>query len=151
MIKKIHNKIFKTIHNNQLIYNTCWEDPRLDREALDLNENSKVVMITSAGCNALDYILAGAGEVHAIDMNHKQNALLELKIAAIRGLEFEDFFQIFGKGKHVKIKELYLKNIRGFLSEEARQYWDKAIKLFSGTGLRNSFYYRGSSGCLAGV
>ena len=49
------------VHQHQLVYNTCWEDPRLDRQALELTAEDAVLVITSAGCNALDYALAGAG------------------------------------------------------------------------------------------
>ena len=38
-------------------------------------------MLTSAGCNALDYLLDGPAEIHAVDVNFRQNALLELKAA----------------------------------------------------------------------
>jgi hypothetical protein len=74
------------MHGKNLVYNTCWEDPALDRTALQLTENDTVLVITSAGCNALDYVLAGAGRIHAVDMNFRQNALLELKKAAIKQL-----------------------------------------------------------------
>ncbi len=32
-------------------------------------------------------------------MNPRQNALLDLKLAGIRHLEFEDFFAMFGEGR----------------------------------------------------
>ncbi len=64
---------------------------RLDRQALELKSTDRVLVITSAGCNALDYVLAGAGQVYAVDMNPRQNALLELKLSGIRNLQYEDF------------------------------------------------------------
>jgi Protein of unknown function (DUF3419) len=79
----INQSLFKNIHANNLIYNTCWEDPRCDRALLELDAQSRVVMITSAGCNALDYALDRPAEIHCVDMNLRQNALLNLKIAAI--------------------------------------------------------------------
>ncbi len=45
---------FELVHCNNLVYNTCWEDPRLDRVALSLTPDDNVLVITSAGCNALD-------------------------------------------------------------------------------------------------
>ncbi|MDC0291753.1 BtaA family protein [Verrucomicrobiales bacterium] len=78
-----------------MVYNTCWEDPRLDREILELGPDSRLVMITSAGCNALDYLLDEPAEICAVDMNSRQNALLELKIALIRRGNFEDLFTVF--------------------------------------------------------
>jgi hypothetical protein len=41
-----------------------------------------VVMITSAGCNALDYVLDLPAEIHAVDVNSRQNALLQLKLSS---------------------------------------------------------------------
>ena len=57
MLKSAHDLVFRHVHNSNLIYNTAWEDPRLDRQLMKLNRGSRVVMITSAGCNALDYLL----------------------------------------------------------------------------------------------
>ena len=94
----VSGRVFKFVHGNNLVYNTCWEDPRLDRQALELTAQDRVLVITSAGCNALDYLLAGAGHVYAVDMNPRQNALLELKLSAIRNLDYERFFQMFGQG-----------------------------------------------------
>ena len=53
---------------------------------LELGPDDNVLVITSAGCNALDYALAGPRHVYAVDLNPRQNALLELKKAAIRAL-----------------------------------------------------------------
>ena len=58
--ERLNTRIFKAVHRRNLIYNTCWEDPALDREALGLGPADRVMVITSAGCNALDYLLAGA-------------------------------------------------------------------------------------------
>ena len=78
------SRVFSVVHGNNLVYNTCWEDPRLDHQALNLTADDTVLVITSAGCNALDYALAAPKKVVAVDMNPRQNALLELKIAGIR-------------------------------------------------------------------
>ncbi len=92
-------QVFKLVHGHNLVYNTCWEDPRLDRQALKLTADDTVLVITSAGCNALDYALAGPKQVVAVDMNPRQNALLDLKLAGIRNLQYEDFFAMFGDGR----------------------------------------------------
>jgi S-adenosylmethionine-diacylglycerol 3-amino-3-carboxypropyl transferase len=98
-IELLSRTLFNAVHRTNLVYNTCWEDPRIDRSALDLSENDDVLVITSAGCNALDYVLAGAGHIHAVDVNPRQNALFELKLAGIRRLDFEHFFSLFGLGR----------------------------------------------------
>jgi len=143
------NRWFSMVHGRNLVYNTCWEDPRLDRVALDLGPEDEVLVITSAGCNALDYVLGGAKRVHAVDMNRRQNALLDLKIAAIKQLSPEQFFSMFGKGRLPDYQTVYWNQLRPILSSDARGYWDKYIIFFSGAGARKSFYFRGSSGSVA--
>lgn len=135
------------MHGNNLVYNTCWEDPRLDRQALKLDESQSVLVITSAGCNALDYVLAGAGQVYAVDMNPRQNALLELKLSGIRNLEYDDFFQMFGKGQLPNIQSIYSQKLRSSLSPWSQNYWDRWIKFFDNP--KRSFYFRGTSGAFA--
>src|SRR5262245_1357505 len=125
--EKLNSRIFRAIHRRNLIYNTCWEDPALDRVALDLTEDDRLMVITSAGCNALDYLLAGAGEVNAVDVNPIQNSLLELKVAALCGLDYESFFDLFGRGRSPHARAMYHDALRDRLSDEARVYWDKNI------------------------
>ena len=141
-------KVFQWVHGHHLVYNTCWEDPRLDRIALALTPEDKVLVITSAGCNALDYALAGAGEVHAVDVNPRQNALLELKLAGIRNLRYEDFFAMFGRGQLDRAGKVYAEVLRPSLSPWSQQYWDRWIEFFE-AGNSRPFYFRGASGGLA--
>ena len=140
-------RVFKFVHGNNLVYNTCWEDPRLDRQALNLGPTDNVLVITSAGCNSLDYALCGPNQVHAVDMNPRQNALLDLKKSAIKGLEYEDFFQMFGQGHLTGVKRVYQEKLRRELPAWSQQYWDKNIRFFDNK--RTSFYFRGTSGAFA--
>ena len=138
--------IFTGVHGNCLVYNTCWEDPRLDREVMRLTSEDDLVMITSAGCNALDYALDGPRSIHAVDMNFRQNALLELKLAGIRRLDFEPFFEIFGHGGHREFSSWYRRHLRADLSESARGYWDDRQNYFARSSPGDSFYHRGTTG-----
>lgn len=143
----VSGKIFSCIHGNNLVYNTCWEDPRLDKEALQIGPQDDIAVITSAGCNALSYALEGPKSVHAVDMNPRQNALLELKIAGIRGLDFETFFRMFGDGHLPEIKTVYRTKLRDGLSDWSRRYWDR--KIYKYFALQKSFYFCGTSGRFA--
>jgi S-adenosylmethionine-diacylglycerol 3-amino-3-carboxypropyl transferase len=143
----ISGRVFNSVHRNNLVYNTCWEDPRLDREALDFQSDDRVMVITSAGCNALDYALTGPAEVHAVDMNPRQNALLELKIAAIKELDYPDFFKMFGVGRYEGIRSIYEQKLRKHLCTWSQDFWDRRIKFFDNS--RKTFYYRGTSGSFA--
>lgn len=139
---------FRWVHGRHLVYNTCWEDPRLDRAALHLSRSDDVLVITSAGCNALDYALSGPNRVYAVDINPLQNALLELKLAAIRQLDFEPFFEMFGRGRCPDWDRVYAQQLRPALSSAAQHIWDRRGRLFASRG-RRTFYFRGSSGQFA--
>ncbi len=141
-------QVFKMVHGHNLVYNTCWEDPRLDHQALNLTAEDTILVITSAGCNALDYALAGPKQVVAVDMNPRQNALLDLKLAAIRNLQYEDFFAMFGNGRLPGAKKIYEEKLRPSLSEWPQRYWDKWIKFFDPEN-RRPFYFRGTCGSFA--
>ncbi|MEL7335046.1 MAG: BtaA family protein [Planctomycetota bacterium] len=117
---------------------------------LQLGPDDNVMVITSAGCNALDYAIAGPNHVYGVDMNPLQNALLELKQVCIRNLEFDDFFQIFGHGYHPEWRRIYEDVLRDDLSSPAAKCWDRRAKFFDGRNpKRGSFYFRGTSGLFA--
>lgn len=144
---RLDQKIFNAIWSRSLVYNTCWEDPAVDRQALELGADDTVLVITSAGCNALDYALQGPARIHCVDANPRQNALLELKRAGIRALEFDDFFALFGAGHHPDFAGLYRRELREQLSPFAQAWWDRHESWFSSR--RGSFYFHGLSGIVA--
>lgn len=140
------NYAFDWIHRSTIVFNDAREDPAIDRIALDLKSNDRMLVITSAGCNVLDYLLCGVEHIDSVDLNPLQNALLELKIAGIRKLDYDEFFKIFGKGCHEKINSIYRDKLRAELSLRSRNFWDRKIKLFSGRGNGGSFYFSGPCG-----
>lgn len=140
---------FGWVHGHNLVYNACWEDPRLDRQALDLGPNDRVAVITSAGCNALEYALLSPERIDANDLNYRQNALLELKIAGIKQLDYDTFFQMFGRGFYPGARHLYQTHLRSELSPAARRFWERRIGWFEDRGQRRSFYFFGTTGVLA--
>lgn len=144
---RIDQKIFDAVYSRALVYNTCWEDPAVDRRALNLSAADTLLVITSAGCNVLDYALLGPRRIHAVDANPRQTALLELKIAGIRQLAHADFFALFGHGRHPHFKDLYHDSLRAALSPFAQAYWDRNGEWFSGR--RGGFYFHGLSGLVA--
>ena len=150
LVKATHDLMFRRVHESQLIYNCAWEDPRVDRQLLNLKADSKVVMITSAGCNTLDYLLDGPAEIHSVDMNFRQNAVLELKMALIKHGNHEMLFSLFGDGATPDFRAYYML-VRGDLSESAQRFWDEKITYFDPRSLKRSYYYHGTSGTVAWV
>ena len=106
------------------VYNQIWEDPRVDLRALRLDENSRVLAISSGGCNVLNYLLGGPRSVTAVDLNRHHIYLLNLKIAAIKYLpRYENFFDFFGRGKGENTGANYLRYIAPHLDKDTRRFW----------------------------
>lgn len=108
-----------------------------------------MLIITSAGCNALDHVLAGAKHVYCIDRNPCQNALMELKIAAVKELDYPTFWKMWGEGLLPGFSRDVYPKLRRRLSPEAAAFWDKHAHYFDGSWFRASFYFRACSGALA--
>lgn len=128
-----------TQFKDEYIYAFTWEDTRVDERILNLGPEDKVIAITSAGDNILSYLTKSPARVHAVDLNPTQNHLLELKAAAYTaGLPYEDFFKIFGEGKHSQFREILISQLSPHLSSRAFQYWLQNVHVFqnsSGYGL----------------
>ncbi|RUS13927.1 hypothetical protein BC937DRAFT_94590 [Endogone sp. FLAS-F59071] len=129
------------------IYAFTWEDPRVDLEFLNLTKDDTMFVITSAGDNALEYALKGQPKrIHCVDMNPCQNHLLELKLAGINALNYDDFWRMFGDGKHNDFETLLHNILSPYLSSHAFQYWDHNSDRFS-----HKFYKTGYSGLALGI
>ena len=140
-INDLRDWVFRQVHTKNLVYNTCWEDPRCDRQLLQLNQDSEVVMITSAGCNALDYLLDNPKKINCIDMNPRQNALLELKKSSFQNASYAEHWAMFGDGVMPEFDTFYQEKLRSTLPDFAKEYWDDNWKYFNGKGIRKSFYH----------
>ncbi|KAJ7346599.1 hypothetical protein DFH08DRAFT_195002 [Mycena albidolilacea] len=124
------------------IYSFTWEDPSEDMRHLELSPDDSMFVITSAGDNALHYAAVSRPQrIHCVDMNPCQGHLLELKLAAIQCLEYDDFFALFGKGRHANFRGLLDSKLAPHLSSGAYQFWRTNVNSFS-----SSFYLRGYSG-----
>jgi S-adenosylmethionine-diacylglycerol 3-amino-3-carboxypropyl transferase len=108
------------------VYNQIWEDPRVDLLALRLTPSCRVLTIASGGCNVCHYLLAGAGEVSAVDLNRHHVHLTRLKLAAARHLPgHEAYFRFFGHGDEAQNVANYQAHVRARLEAGERAYWDE--------------------------
>jgi betaine lipid synthase len=86
-----------------------------------MQSDDVVLSLTSGGCNLLDMLLDGPRKVVGVDLNPCQNHLVELKKAAIKRLDYEDVWKMFGEGKHENIRELYRLHLQPFLPQVRRR------------------------------
>lgn len=140
------------------VYNQIWEDPRVDLAALKLDKDSRILTISSGGCNAMNYLVEEPESVTAVDLNRHHIYLLNLKAAALEHLpRHEDFFAFFGEGKNERNVENYVKFIKPNLDDETTAFWEKnsligkliygkRINFFKNDGLyehsRNGYFLR---------
>ena len=122
---------------NGFVYNQVWEDPRVDLEALRLTPESRVLMISSGGCNVLNYLKEGPESIAAVDVNRYHIYLTRLKLAAYDLLPgYEDVFSFFGEADSSRNVDNYFRYIRRHLDSEARRFWEE------GSWLRRRFLSR---------
>lgn len=136
------------------VYNQIWEDPRVDLKALELDESSRILTISSGGCNALNYLLENPEHVTAIDLNRHHIYLLNLKLFAVRHLpNYKNFFNLFGFGRSSDNVENHETFISPHLDEDTKTFWEKEpiwrkprINYFAKSGLynhsRNGYFLR---------
>jgi S-adenosylmethionine-diacylglycerol 3-amino-3-carboxypropyl transferase len=103
-------------------YANCWEDAELLLAALEPALGKRILSIASAGDNALALAAAGA-DVVAADLSLPQLACTELRITAIRQLEYEELLAFLGVTDSAERLAVYAK-LRSGLSANAAAYWD---------------------------
>jgi S-adenosylmethionine-diacylglycerol 3-amino-3-carboxypropyl transferase len=107
------------------VYNQIWEDPDVDAEALRLDADSRVMTISSGGCNVLNYLTHGVASVDAVDLNANHLHLLKLKIQGLsRFPAHDDFFAFFGNARNPENVRRYETYIRPHLDEHDRHHWE---------------------------
>ena len=107
------------------VYNQIWEDPRVDAEALGIGPHSRLLTISSGGCNVLNYLVHRPEKIVAVDLNANHMALLRLKLAAVRHLpSYEAFYDFFGHGRHRDNVAHYHRYLRDHLDPLTRSFWE---------------------------
>lgn len=123
------------------LYNIAWEDPLVDYELLEMNKEDDIFYITTGGDNALTYLSKGVNSVTCVDLNPRQNYLMDLKASCVQAFDREEFFEIFGNDNMQYLKSNFHK-VKPYMSSETVDY-------FNTRGFPKSFIYSGSSGFAA--
>ncbi|KAJ8325931.1 hypothetical protein QVD99_004097 [Batrachochytrium dendrobatidis] len=106
------------------IYAFTWEDPRVDLEYMNIKPTDHMFVISSGGCNVLEYAAkVGPERIHCVDLNPCQNHMLELKLAGLSSMSYEDFWLLFGEGYIPKFSTLLDTHLSPHLSPYAYHFW----------------------------
>jgi len=123
--------------NNPLKYSNVWEDATLLSKALQIDGNSKVMSIASAGDNSLFLLKDQPKAMCCIDLNSVQLYVTELKAQAIRQLNHNEFLQLLGFKNFTK-RQLIFNKISSNLSLAAQAYFKGNLHL-----IKNGIIHQG--------
>jgi S-adenosylmethionine-diacylglycerol 3-amino-3-carboxypropyl transferase len=108
----------------RLHYAQSWEDPETLLDGLRIGPQDTVLSIASSGDNTFALLLRDPRRVVALDRNPAQLHLVELKMAAMRLLDYDAFLSFLGVRPSSDRAAAYAL-LRGSLSPEAGAYWDR--------------------------
>lgn len=111
-----------TVDHGYIRYANCWEDADLLTEALAVGPGHRVLSIGSAGDNSFSLLMNGPELVLAVDINPVQLHLIELKKAAIRVLDREEFLAFLGF-RPAADRTATFKRVADQLPERTTAFW----------------------------
>lgn len=128
-----------------ILYSTCDEDSFSELRALQIVPTDTIISVTGSGCRTLSLLTRNPRKVVSVDYSPGQNYLLELKVAAIHSLSYDELLAFFGIDESRERWDVF-EFLAGQISEPAASYFRRhaqAIRsgiLFSGRHER--FYVR---------
>lgn len=115
---------------NVLNYSTCNEDSLTEIKALHINATDNILCITGSGGRVLNLLTQNPKKIVAIDFNPIQNWLLELKIAAIKNLDYDEYTKFLGLNECSERTKNF-NRLKHDLSKDSYEYWKRNIRLIS--------------------
>eukprot|EP01061_Rhynchopus_euleeides_P014505 TRINITY_DN2510_c0_g1_i1.p1 TRINITY_DN2510_c0_g1~~TRINITY_DN2510_c0_g1_i1.p1 ORF type:complete len:625 (+),score=314.98 TRINITY_DN2510_c0_g1_i1:125-1999(+) len=106
------------------IYNQSWEDPKVDVEHFKIGKGDRVCMLTTGGDNVLDYLIEDPEYIDTFDMNEHQNYLVDMKLACVKALSYDDCFAILAQQDYKCFQKCFPQVKRHLQSERSRQWWE---------------------------
>lgn len=98
---------FENVDLNLLRYSLVWEDANTLYKGLEIEEDDRLLIITSAGCNVLNALLKKPAAITAIDLNPEQNRLLLFKKYLIENYDHDIFLSLMGFYGRNAVKEAW--------------------------------------------
>jgi S-adenosylmethionine-diacylglycerol 3-amino-3-carboxypropyl transferase len=118
----------------EILFSACNEDSSCELEGLGHLEGNRVVCVTAGGGRVLNLLLGRPREIWAVDLNPAQNALLELKLEALRKLDHARYLNFLGVRPAIDRIATYERLRRG-LSPSTQAFFDHRLELVRGGAL----------------
>lgn len=108
-------------------------------------QGKRVLTIVGSGDQVLNAYWLGARQVMGFDINMRAYYIAQLKFAAVQALTRNDFLRFFGAQQpNVGFQYSLYQDMRPYLTERARSFFDRAYRKFQNRGSRlvRSEYFR---------
>lgn len=113
---------------HRLNYSLGNEDWLVEEQALRVKPGDHAICVTASGDRALHLLMTDCAEIISIDMNSIQNCLLDLKLIAIKYLDYDKYLAFLGCEETSHRREIY-QELKPYLADETIAYWDKNQKM----------------------
>jgi len=121
----------ENVKHDYIRYANCWEDADVLLQGLDVQPSDRVLSIASAGDNSFSLLAQNPEIVVAVDINPVQLNLVELKKAAFKALNYEEFLAFLGFETSSNRKELF-ERVSEHLSEGQKMFWSGRLEEIEG-------------------
>jgi S-adenosylmethionine-diacylglycerol 3-amino-3-carboxypropyl transferase len=116
---------FQAAFRRLFVYNILFEDTEVDGRYFRVDEKSRVLGISAAGCGLASLLRFHPERVDAVDINRHHLALAGLRISAAQNLtDYGTFYRLFGEGK-VESPERVVGPLADRLPDWIKAYWSK--------------------------
>lgn len=120
----------KRVNFEIIRYANCWEDADILLAGLAPAPGSKVLSIGSAGDNSFSFLVTDPELVVAVDINHTQLFLIELKKVCIQNLEWEEALAFLGFAPSENRLQCF-QSLKSQLGHAARAYWESNLPMIA--------------------
>ena len=109
-----------------LRYSNCWEDVNFLLTCLGNQDGRNLLSVCSGGDNSLSLLTLNPDQIVVVDINPLQLYLLELKMTAIKELDYENCLAFLGYTPSANRKKTYL-SLAKYLTYDASNYWESRL------------------------
>ncbi|MEZ5315488.1 MAG: DUF3419 family protein [Chlamydiales bacterium] len=110
---------------SRLSYSLGNEDWITEKKALKIQSSDQIICITASGDRPLNLLSTEVGNILSIDTNPIQNALFDLKRAAIKNLNYSDYISFLGLETQSPSNRLEIySQIKDDLSPHSARFWN---------------------------
>jgi S-adenosylmethionine-diacylglycerol 3-amino-3-carboxypropyl transferase len=128
---RVWDEAFQGLFRHLLVYNMLFEDTEVDDEFLEVDETSRVLGISGAGCGIAGHLIRQPRSIDAVDINARHLAITALKVSAARELKsYEEFYRLWGHGTHARPRVM-ADQLTARLPNWIRRHWLSGHKIFS--------------------